>query len=610
MKPRNIIIIFCLLLNINSLYASLDITKNLNCTNSYYFDTNNTSKIEEISQKTFQEMDKNSFSFGTKRGDLWLKIACTNKDTNINNLILTINESFYETANLFTYVDNKFEKHSNGLLYPISKREVESKLLSFHINIPQGQSKVYYLQLNAKYNYIGKIKIFENDKFFLHEMMHSNILYMLAFGIFIIIISTNMFLYLAIKEKIYLYYSLYIFCTLVYLIIASGMLAYLDLQKYIYDLYAFAPLAMATFILFTKEALDTKKYFIFFDKYAKFLYIPFLLLAILVFFQYNPWNNIISIYTLFVNMLLLFVSFFVARKSQKKSITLYSVGLIFYFLNFIFAILFGLGILEYNIYTRNSMLIGILLEAIFFQILIVKKYQEIKQNELILKNEIINIEISKNIELENKVDQRTEELKNMLTEREILLKEVHHRVKNNFHSLIGILWIDDEKNNTNKNAELINHLKALSKIHENLSSFDNINFIQLEEYIADIIMNIKIASTTDFSIKSNIQNLTMPFESAMSLGVIVNELITNATKHSDKNSNLNLWLKVFAKETYIIVEFLDNNKECVDIEKSGVGISIIKHFSSILHNSSHSFNYDHGNKFTLKFEEKEKYANK
>jgi two-component sensor histidine kinase len=604
MKPRNIIIIFCLLLNINSLYASLDITKNLNCTNSYYFDTNNTSKIEEISQKTFQKMDKNSFSFGTKRGDLWLKIACTNKDTNINNLILTINESFYETANLFTYVDNKFEKHSNGLLYPISKREVESKLLSFHINIPHGQSKVYYLQLNAKYNYIGKIKIFENDKFFLHEMMHSNILYMLAFGIFIIIISTNMFLYLAIKEKIYLYYSLYIFCTLVYLIIASGMLAYLDLQKYIYDLYAFAPLAMATFILFTKEALDTKKYFIFFDKYAKFLYIPFLLLAILVFFQYNPWNNIISIYTLFVNMLLLFVSFFVARKSQKKSITLYSVGLIFYFLNFIFAILFGLGILEYNIYTRNSMLIGILLEAIFFQILIVKKYQDIKQNELILKNEIINIEINKNIELESKVDQRTKELKNMLTEREVLLKEVHHRVKNNFHSLIGVLWMDDEKNNTNKNVELINHLKALSKIHENLSSFDNINFIQLEEYIIEIIMNLKIASTTDFSIQINIENITIPFESAMSLGVIVNELITNATKHSDKNSSLNLWLKVFAQETYVIVEFLDNNKECADIEKSGVGISIIKHFSSILHNSSHSFNYDHGNKFTLKFEEK------
>ena len=597
---KKLLYLLYILCNICFLHASSNINENLNCTNTYYFDTEQKLKIDEISKENFQEMDKNSFSFGIKKGNLWLKISCTN--TNAKNLILTTNEAFYETANLFNLENNSWEKQENGLLLPISQRGVKSKLLSFHIDIPFNQSKTYYLQLNAKYNYVGKIEIFEDEDFFLHEMLQSNILFTFLFGIFILIVATNTFFYVTIKEKIYLYYSLYAFCTLVYLVIASGMLAYVGMQQYIYKLYAFAPLAMASFILFTKEVLETKKYFSFLDKYAKFLIIPFLILAVLVFIQYNPWNNIINIYTLVINIILLFASFYIVKKSPKKSLTLYSIGLICYFINLILSILFGLGILEYNLYTRNGMVIGIFLEMAFFQILIVKKYQEIKRNELSLKNELINIEIVKNIELENTVERRTIELKNLLMEREVLLKEVHHRVKNNFHSLIGILWMEDEKNNSTKNVELINRLKAISKIHENLSSIDNLKFIELDKYLDEIITNLKMTSTIEFDIKSSIEDIVLPFETTMSLGVIINEMITNSIKHNNSSDSLKIELEIKTKDNFIVLQILDNNKEFKS-EKTGLGLSIIKHFASILFKSSYEFYYENGNKFVLKFQE-------
>lgn len=57
----------------------------------------------------------------------------------------------------------------------------------------------------------------------------------------------------------------------------------------------------------------------------------------------------------------------------------------------------------------------------------------------------------------------------MLKERELLLKEILHRVKNNFHMILGILWFESEKHKDKDIfSELMNRIKSMSRIHEYL----------------------------------------------------------------------------------------------------------------------------------------------
>lgn len=137
-----------------------------------------------------------------------------------------------------------------------------------------------------------------------------------------------------------------------------------------------------------------------------------------------------------------------------------------------------------------------------------------------------------------------EQLKNSLREKEILLKEVHHRVKNNLQiisSLFG-MQLKNIKNTEYSNLvkDALGRIKSIALIHEKLyraASFSKINF---SEYIREIITYISRYYFNESCVVNfhyAIENISLDLDRSISLSLIVNELVTNSLKYAFGDMN-------------------------------------------------------------------------
>jgi len=132
-----------------------------------------------------------------------------------------------------------------------------------------------------------------------------------------------------------------------------------------------------------------------------------------------------------------------------------------------------------------------------------------------------------------------QELINSLREKEILLKEVHHRVKNNLQVISSILnlqssYVTDESTKTIL-KESQNRIKSMSFIHENLYQTDKFSSLDFSEYIFNLSNNL-VHSYQIFDnlveIKYNMDQVNLSLDQAIPCGLIVNELVSNALKYA------------------------------------------------------------------------------
>ncbi|MEN6291006.1 MAG: histidine kinase dimerization/phosphoacceptor domain -containing protein [Methanobacterium sp.] len=132
-----------------------------------------------------------------------------------------------------------------------------------------------------------------------------------------------------------------------------------------------------------------------------------------------------------------------------------------------------------------------------------------------------------------------EQIKTSLEEKEVLLKEIHHRVKNNMQIISSLLslqsrYIKDE-NYLAVFKEGQNRVKSMAMIHEGLYKSDNLARINFEEYVHNLISGLFSSYGIDKDIiktKINLDNILLDIDTAIPLGLILNELISNSLKHA------------------------------------------------------------------------------
>jgi two-component sensor histidine kinase len=134
-------------------------------------------------------------------------------------------------------------------------------------------------------------------------------------------------------------------------------------------------------------------------------------------------------------------------------------------------------------------------------------------------------------------------LKSTIDEKKILIKEIHHRVKNNLQVISGILTLHDFYS-TNENEmkiiqEFQQRIKAMSKIHEEIYRSDHKDVIDAKYYINDIVHNIE--NVYNYSRKKNIElnisgdEVDLDISAGLHIGLIIHELVSNSFKHAFNN---------------------------------------------------------------------------
>lgn len=166
-------------------------------------------------------------------------------------------------------------------------------------------------------------------------------------------------------------------------------------------------------------------------------------------------------------------------------------------------------------------------------------------------------------------------LKENLKEKEVLLKEIHHRVKNNLQIIISLINLQAV---TVKNPRLIevllesqNRIKSMALIHEKLYQSEDLSRINLSSYIMELVNKLFYSYKLDDSnIKLNldINEVDINIDIGVSLGLIINEIITNAFKYAFPPK-----MNFGDKEKIITAILHRNGNDCeLIIKDNGVGL--------------------------------------
>ena len=130
-----------------------------------------------------------------------------------------------------------------------------------------------------------------------------------------------------------------------------------------------------------------------------------------------------------------------------------------------------------------------------------------------------------------------EQLRDSLKEKEVLLKEVLHRVKNNLNLVASLLNLQADYVEAPKDAELFREARdrivALARIHENLYRSPNLAHLDFRSYVSDIVRNLSDAYRNDrVTVRVDVATFDIGLDRAIPLGLIINELVTNCLKYA------------------------------------------------------------------------------
>ncbi|GAB1484748.1 hypothetical protein MASR2M78_35660 [Treponema sp.] len=240
--------------------------------------------------------------------------------------------------------------------------------------------------------------------------------------------------------------------------------------------------------------------------------------------------------------------------------------------------------------------------------------EPLEQLSSILALVLRNGELFSNLELE--VENRTQELRARskelelsLHEKEVLLKEVHHRVKNNLQIVISLLYMKAESSTEEKVKKILDESQAriysLALIHEEMYRTDNFAAINLGEYISRITERILEMSETRVEKDFRFSPLYLDLDTAIPCGLIISELIMNAVKHvftKKDSSKLRIIIENIDREAFIEIAD-DGNGLPADYlinDRGSIGMSIINGLAAQL-NAKLSISNEGGACFRLRF---------
>lgn len=238
-------------------------------------------------------------------------------------------------------------------------------------------------------------------------------------------------------------------------------------------------------------------------------------------------------------------------------------------------------------------------EGIFKELVEVKSNDEIgfianSFNKMIKNIAIAKVEMDQNNrELEKRVSVRTRELEgalkslqkenkqrriaeieisNSLHEKEVLLKEIHHRVKNNLQIVSSLLFFQSKQIEDAKTLDMFrdgqNRVKSMALIHEKLyqsGDLANIDFKQYVKKLTNFLFQSYGINQAKIKFKNNVQDVELGVDTAVPFGLIINEIVSNSLKHAFKNQE--------SGEVKIDMGYDENNKLILIISDNGVGIS-------------------------------------
>jgi len=228
--------------------------------------------------------------------------------------------------------------------------------------------------------------------------------------------------------------------------------------------------------------------------------------------------------------------------------------------------------------------------------------------------------------LERRVEARTQELRlevqerkkaedkitTSLKEKEVLLKEIHHRVKNNLQVVSSLLYLQSKKTTHKQTLEMLNEsqnrIKSMALIHEKLYQSKDIASIDFSEYVENLLSHLYRSYGAHLSmvnIRVDVQDVFLNIDKAIPCGLIINELVSNCMKYAFPNNEQGeIAIEMSSKNSHVDLDVFDNGvgfPRDIDLNKSEtLGLQLVNALTAQL-GGMLSLNRTGGTRFTITF---------
>lgn len=178
-------------------------------------------------------------------------------------------------------------------------------------------------------------------------------------------------------------------------------------------------------------------------------------------------------------------------------------------------------------------------------------------------------------------------LEEEISRNEGLIQEIHHRVKNNLNTISGLLYLreraykDDELKSSIK--AIRNRIQILALVHHKFFDGDNLEFLSSVDFFEELIENLRKSHDQSQNVKitQDIEEFNLGNEEAVTLGLILNELLSNVFKHAffETVQNKAIKISIESTDTYFELEVTDNGKGMLEVEmekEEALGLKLVK----------------------------------
>lgn len=212
------------------------------------------------------------------------------------------------------------------------------------------------------------------------------------------------------------------------------------------------------------------------------------------------------------------------------------------------------------------------------------------------------------------------EIENRIQEKETLVREVHHRVKNNLQTVSSLLSLQS-KNTLNEEIRTLiksskNRITAMAMIHEMLYVRDNLSKIEFEPYVRELteflVKSMAEKGTAVVHIDIAIPPVQYNLDTAIPLGLLINEVVTNSLKYGfagNDTGKISIQLRASSEPESYDLRISDNGigfSEEIDFENNtSLGLKLIQNLARQLRGSVKRTGTSQGTSYQIQFRETE-----
>ncbi len=580
----------------------------------YYLDKEDYSIDEMRGSPLWAPYNEPLIHTGISQDTIWLKFVLENDSDWMEHRIIVVHSSRAENITLYQrngrrvgYRGVDFRKGFQETLYPF-----------FRIKIPPYSKRVYFLKIRSAWSPMLFDVTLDREKAYRKADKKEQMLKILLLGVIFGLMIYSFVLSLYTRDKSYLYYSFYLFAVLYQQIGYMGFsqvylpLEWVELEKKL-ALPKVGLMLVAT-SLFAMHFLKTKTIRSLHRGYQAIMALGIIEILILGVIEYLNPDTIVWMGKLFVGLnviasLFNLIAAVMYYRRGNRQARLYIVGFGILFITYFVWTLGTLGWSTLIYRYPNTIIIGTTIEALILSLAFADRYMLLQQEKAEADHKLLDEAKHREQIVQEEVIRKTAQLKQAHDTKALLLQEVHHRVKNNLQIILSMVRLQRKKSThetlTLQLAEVESRINAIAKTYSMLLVGENLTEIDMQTYISTLLEDLRQTIDNGHKQIDIITKIdaTIPLRESAYIGLVINELVTNAYKYAfdGEGGAIQILLTQKAKVTELIVE--DNGKGYTyDPESRSLGLKLIRTLVTNQLRGTIEVSHEGGTRYTIRFE--------